>query len=55
MLWKNDQFLKAPRKKHKSVIIMELKNIWSEITGSQRLKQNHKKNNRYKENLGSRF
>ena len=34
MPWKNNQFVKAPRKKHKSVIIMGLKNISLEIIGS---------------------
>ena len=34
MPWKNNQFMKAPRKKHKSVITVRLKNIWPEITES---------------------
>ena len=55
MLWKNDQFAKAPRKKYKSIITVELKNIWLEITKSQKLGQNHHRNNRHRENLGSRF
>ena len=47
--------MKALRRKHKNIIIVALKNIWPEITESQRLKQSHKKNNRHQENLGSRF
>ena len=34
MLWRNDQLPKAPKKKHKSIITVKLKNIWSEIIGS---------------------
>ena len=34
MPWKNDQFVKVPRKKYKSVITAGLKNIWPEITES---------------------
>ena len=34
---------------------MELKDIWPEITESQRLKPNHKKDNRHRGNLKSRF
>ena len=34
---------------------MKLRDIWPEITESQRLGQNHHKNNRHRENLGSRF
>ena len=34
---------------------MGLKNIWPEITGSQKLNQDHKKNNRHRGNLGNRF
>ena len=36
-------------------MIAELKNTWSEITESQRLEQDRKKNNRHRENLKSRF
>ena len=35
--WKDDQFQQVPRKKHECVIITELRDIWPEITGSQRL------------------
>ena len=34
---------------------MRLKNIWPEITESQKLDQNHNKNNRREENLRNRF
>ena len=34
MLWKNDQFVKTLRKKHKSVIIMKFKNTWLKIIES---------------------
>ena len=39
--------LKSIKKKYISVITVELKNIWPEITGSQRLGQNYRENNRY--------
>ena len=47
--------MKTPRKKYKSVITMELKDTWLEITESQKLSQDHKENNKHKENRGSRF
>ena len=34
---------------------MKLKDTWPEITESQKPRQNHKRNNRYRENLKSRF
>ena len=55
MPWRNDQFVKTPRKKHKSVITMELKDIWPEIAGSQKLGQSYHRNNRHRENPKSRF
>ena len=47
--------MKAPEKRHKSVIIIKLKNIWREITESQKLNQDRKRNNKHKENRGNRF
>ena len=55
MLWRNDQFVKTPRKKHKSVIIMGLKNILLKITESQKIEQGYYKNNKHRENLRSKF
>ena len=55
MLWKNDQFVTAPRKKHESVTTAKLKNIWPEIVENQRLGRDYRRNNRHKENLGSKF
>ena len=37
ILWRNNQLLKAPREKHKNIIIIELTNIWPEIAESQKL------------------
>ena len=34
---------------------MKLKDIWPEITESQKLDQDHKENNRHQENRRSRF
>ena len=34
---------------------MKLKNIWPEITESQRLDQNYKRSNKHRGNLESRF
>ena len=34
---------------------MRLKNIWLEITGSQKLGQSYHKDNKHRENLKSRF
>ena len=53
--WGSGRLLRALRKTYKSVIIAELKNIWPEIAESQRLGQDRKENNKYRENLGSRF
>ena len=55
MLCRNDQIVKGPRKKHKNIITVKLKNTWPEIAGSQRLRQGYYKNNRHRENLKSRF
>ena len=43
MLQRSGQSPKIPRRKYKSVIITELKNIWSEIIKNQRLDQDRKK------------
>ena len=55
MSWRSGWLPRTPRKKYKSVIIVKLKNIWLKIIGSQRLERDYRRNNRYKENLGSRF
>ena len=55
MLCRNNQIVKAPKRKHKSVITMELKNIWPEIAESQKLDQGYHRNNRHRGNLKSRF
>ena len=44
---RKDQLRETQKKKHRSVIIAELKDTWPEITGSQRLDQNYQKNNKY--------
>ena len=55
MPWKNDQFVKAPRKKYRSVITVKLRNIWPKITKSQRLGWGYHKNNRHTGNSKNRF
>ena len=47
MLRRDDQLQEILRKKYKSIIIVELKNIWPEIIKNQRWDQNRKRNNRY--------
>ena len=47
--------MKILRKKYKSVIITELKNIWPEIIGNQKLSQDRKKNNKHRENRENKF
>ena len=37
MLWRNNQLPKAPKKKYKNIIIVELKDTWPEIIKSQEL------------------
>ena len=52
---RSDQFQRALRKKYKNIITTKLKNIWPEIIISQKLNQNHRKNNRYQGNLRNKF
>ena len=52
---RDDQVRRVLRKKHKSVITMGLKNTWPEIIESQRMGQDHRKDNRHRENLRNRF
>ena len=55
MPWRKERLPGTLKKKHKSVIITELKNTWPEITENQKLGQDRKRNNRHKENFESKF
>ena len=43
------------KKKHKNIIIAELKDTWPGIIINQRLKKDRKVNNRHRKNLKNRF